>query len=195
MLSSPFPQGEQRSCPQTKVNLKPCWKKGSEQPSASSFCPYRVISWLFQGRGPLQEASVSWESGTTASPSACIHSPSPSTPHNTPNLLGVDNAVYSPGLGSGPDLTGRVSISLPHSVAAAAAAAARQPNLGYSVAFRGQKWLADDGQSSGGHDPHSLTKASCAACVWRQGTGAGTGWILSSEAIPDECISVSLNIP
>lgn len=117
------------------------------------------------------------------------------TPHNTPNLLGVDNAVYSPGLGSGPDLTGRVSISLPHSVAAAAAAAARQPNLGYSVAFRGQKWLADDGQSSGGHDPHSLTKASCAACVWRQGTGAGTGWILSSEAIPDECISVSLNIP
>lgn len=39
-------------------------------------------------------------------------------------------------------MTGTVNISLPHSVAAAAAAAAGQPNLGYSVAFRGGSgWL------------------------------------------------------
>lgn len=91
----------------------------------------------FPGPRPPQEASVSWGSGTTASLSACIYSPSP-TPHNTPKLLGVDNAVYSSSLGSGPDMTGTVSISLPRSVAAAAA----QPNLGYSVAFRGGSgWL------------------------------------------------------
>lgn len=86
--------------------------------------------------------------------------------------------THLPGLG--PDMTGMVSISLTHSVAAAAAAG--QPNLGYGVAFRGQEWLAGDGQPSGGHDPHSLTKANCAACVWWLGTGAGTSWILSSEA-------------
>ena len=162
-----------------KVNLKASWRKRSEQPSASSFCPYRVISWLSQSQGPPQEASVSWGSGTTTSPSAFIHSPSPlplppppPPPHNSPNLLGlIMLCTHLPGLG--PDMTGMVSISLTHSVAAAAASG--QPNLGYSVTFRGREWLDDDGQPSGGHDPHSLTKASCAACVWWQGTGAGTG--------------------
>lgn len=94
----------------------------------------------FPGPRPPQEASVSWGPGTTASPSACIYNPSPSTPHNTPNLLVVGNAVYSSRLGSGPDMTGTASISPPHSVTAAAAAG--QPNLGYSVAFRGASgWL------------------------------------------------------
>lgn len=37
--------------------------------------------------------------------------------------------------------------------------------------------------------PHSLTKASCVACVWRQGPGAGTDWILSSAAGSDECVA------
>lgn len=92
----------------------------------------------FPGPRPPQEASVSWGPGTTASPSACIYNPS-STPHNTPNLLVVDNAVYSSSLGSGPDMTRTASIFPPHSVTAAAAG---QPNLGYSVAFRGSSgWL------------------------------------------------------
>lgn len=55
LLSSLFPQAEQCFCPQMKVNLKASWRKRSEQPSASSFCPYRVISWLSQSQGPCRK--------------------------------------------------------------------------------------------------------------------------------------------
>lgn len=37
--------------------------------------------------------------------------------------------------------------------------------------------------------PHSLTKASCAACEWRQGPGAAAAWIPGSETISEECIA------
>lgn len=68
-----------------RVDLKPSWKKRSEQPPASSFCPYTVIHGFPRAKA-LQEASVSWGSGPTASPSVCIHGPSP--PHTTQPAVG-----------------------------------------------------------------------------------------------------------
>lgn len=168
------------------VNLEPSWRKRSEQPSASSFCPHSCLM-AFPGPRPR---------GKPASLGDQAPQPVPQ-PVSTVLLLllltmlqpaGVDNVVYSSSLGSGPDTTGMLTTSLPHSVAAAAAAAAGQPSPGYCVAFGGRGWLAGDGQPSGGHDPHSLTRASCAACVWQQEAGPGTGWILNSEAIPEQCI-------
>lgn len=52
LLSSPFPQVEQWSCSQMKVNLIPSWRKRSEQPFASSFCLYRVIHGFPRAKAP-----------------------------------------------------------------------------------------------------------------------------------------------